>query len=116
MSNCLSEHYRCPEDVNAIELPPNLPEGVGYFQFGDDAVCYGQCSAGIAPEPNGNELPNALDAARFLGSRVRLPFDPSEIIANLRFERYQNAAKRNQNVQYEQHPIGRRLYYLVRPF
>jgi hypothetical protein len=88
MISALVGHYRCPDDFLQLELRGPLSPDSGYFRFGNNAICYGRSSTGYrTPKPDAL-LYNALDDLRTTGAKVLLPFDPTEIITNLRMERY----------------------------
>ncbi len=48
MNNRLTQYYRCPESYINIAQKGDLSKNSGYFRFGADMVCYGQC-AGLRP-------------------------------------------------------------------
>jgi hypothetical protein len=88
MNEALVEFYRCPERLVNLRLAGEPAPEPGYFLFGDRTVCYGRSSMGASPEI---ETPDLRDLSRHVtadGSTLRLPFDPSEAVDNLRLERY----------------------------
>ena len=88
------DHYRCPSGFFDSEIKGELPARPDFFQFGNGITCYGRCSNAEVSSSAG---------------RLYLPFDPAEVVDNLRLERYLGA---------ERDRIGflRKLYYYVRPF
>ena len=80
----------------------------GYFCFGSDLICYGSAVQGRR-EVDGS-LPDVSSYVRIDGSTCLLPFDPTEIANNLRWERY---------VSVNQKPAWKKLirdaYYYLRP-
>jgi hypothetical protein len=114
MNQALIDYYRCPEEFAEFVLAGTLSEVSGYFRFGRNAICYGQCSAGfLAPKPT-DGLYDALDDVTINGSALRLPFNPTQIVENLRRERYFSDVLRVQ----PKRALGsmiRDAYYLVRP-
>ncbi len=86
--NCgLSQYYRCPEQYVRFSRNETLPATTGYFQFGQ-ATCYGECG-GCRPTPlPTDELHDALQEVVIEKGSVYLPFDPSQIVENLRREVY----------------------------
>ena len=42
----LKDYFRCTDDLAPIEVAEPLSEDSGYFRFGPDLICYGQCSHG----------------------------------------------------------------------
>jgi hypothetical protein len=86
-ANVLQESFRCPDSLCSFELASGLSENPGYFLFGQDTICYGRCVGQPATNPTGT-LRDLSKEVRIDGSTVILPFDPADVIANLRFERY----------------------------
>src|SRR5204863_8447436 len=87
--HAIVDHYRCPEDVAGFELAGKLGDAPGYFRFGPETICYGSSSFGSSTEQSAGSLYDALADVTSSNGTVRLPFDPNEVIANLRYERYQ---------------------------
>jgi hypothetical protein len=106
LSQALYERYRCPRHFFRFVLNGPLSSEKGHFRFGPNVTCYGSlCSPGRAPE---------YDALRDLlieDATLGLPFDPTEVIENLRLERYADAPRTT-----FPNNILRKLYYLLRPF
>ncbi len=88
MSTAITEHYRCPDNFADFPLTGNLSDDTGYFRFGKDTICYGQTAAGFRANRVGAVLYDALDGVTTRGSSVFLPFSPTDVVDNLRFERY----------------------------
>jgi hypothetical protein len=108
------DYYRCPESSAAFTLTGNLSEDSGYFQFGQDTICYGQCSSGFRAKRATGELYDALTDVVADGATLQLPFNPSAIVANLQYERYScqsNGGGKTLQVT----PTLRKAYYLARP-
>ena len=109
----LAEYYRCPRNLLvplAAEPPAKRP---GYFRLGPEIICYGRLSGGnIARRPVG-DLEDALKDVRIGSQGIRLPFDPGEVVENLRRERYAAHFRQEGQVFNE---LLRKGYYLIRPF
>ena len=108
LSQAVHDHYRCPNDFLNFVLTGKLSSKEGYFRFGPHATCYGRS---CLPTPESDFEPLASDLAKEVvvsDGSLTLPFDPTEIIDNLRLERY---AENTGGVR----GILRRMYYLVRP-
>ena len=111
MNSTFADYYRCPDQFGHFDVVGELSREEGYFRF-RDAICYGRRrgaavqSSGVTPD-----LPD-LSADVEVGERcVRLPFDLSEVVTNLREERYhQNSQSVLTNAR-----ATRTLYYLLRP-
>ena len=89
MNRAFLDYYRCPEEFALFEQTGSK-EGnghPGYFRFGEELVCYGSAGVQVAPEVS-DRLPDALSRARIDRSVCFLPFDPTEIAHNLRYENY----------------------------
>ena len=114
MNSAFLDHYRCPETFATFTLSGELSEDSGYFRFGPDAICFGQSSSGFRAGHATDELYDALTDVALDGAMLQLPFSPSEIVANLRYERYASASNRNGKTLHGDSAL-RKVYYLVRP-
>jgi hypothetical protein len=111
----LSGHYRCPEDFAGFSVAPDLSPAQGYFQFGLGTVCYGQCSSGVSAALRLGTLHDAGPHVRAHAGSVFLPFDPVQVVDNLRLERY-IAKSASTNGTRAARSVVRNLYYSARPF
>ena len=113
MSDILSEYYRTTLLTRAACHDEMRKSGVGFFRFGADIVCYGECSIGVASSVESSAILDASKGAVVTNSVIHLPFDISSVVENLRMERYvkQLASKRMRAVQ---HAFVRDAYYSVR--
>jgi len=114
VNSAFLDHYRCPETFATFTLSGELSEDSGYFRFGPDAICFGQSSSGFRAGHATDELYDALTDVALDGAMLQLPFSPSEIVANLRYERYASASNRNGKMLHSDSAL-RKVYYLVRP-
>ena len=88
MIDCVTQYYRCPESYIRFASKEPLGPRSGYFQFGKGATCYGSyCGHQPAPDPTG-PLHDALRDVVIEGGRTYLPFNPSQVVENLRRETY----------------------------
>jgi peptidoglycan/xylan/chitin deacetylase (PgdA/CDA1 family) len=107
-------HTKCPSSyLDQITCSPGSgPEG--FFGLGDLRL-YGRTSGG-ATSPG---MPKNLSRIDSLTSRgngsVALPFDPTEIIDNLRLEKYVGAANAEISYIADSKSLSRRIYYALRP-
>jgi hypothetical protein len=109
----LVDRYRCGGDAVNFALLGDLRPGQGYFRFGDNVICYGQCADGETLNSPTLPLYDALDRVIIRDARVWLPFDPTQVVDNLRSERYrQNAGDFRALPGVE---MLRSCYYLLRP-
>src|SRR6516164_1361426 len=113
MNETLVAHYRCPESLVKLSLAGELSPELRYFSFGD-AVCFGRSTAGSPAKLAGTGLPDFSRHVTSDGSTLRLPFDPSEIVDNLRRERY-TANRCPDNRAMLSGEVLRKIYYWIRP-
>lgn len=111
MNEALVDYLRCPDHLVNVDVSGSLSQDAGFFQFGHNTICYGQYSAGSPSKKFTQILPDASEAVSFEGHRLRLPFDLSQVVDNLRQERYFVDSDKNSAVG----NIFRRLYYFLRP-
>jgi hypothetical protein len=114
MTNPLVEFYRCPENLSTLSSPEALHPQPGYFQFGPGAVGYGQSKFSSPAKLNGTGLPDLVRYVTSQGSALRLPFEASNIIDNLRYERYPITRSTGVSALMASE-AARRMYYRVRP-
>ena len=112
MAHPLVEYFRCPEHVAVLGTGGPLPADAGYFRFGD-AIAYGRQSVGrpsLRPEKDLVDVSGAVTSAN---GEVVLPFDLSEVIGNLRHERYPEAHSAIERLSTSRIPHA--VYYFFRP-
>src|SRR5262245_2267496 len=110
IARALIDYYRCPEEFMKMTLAAELLPGAGYFGFGDN-VCFGQTAYGYrASAPSG--LYDTLRDVNTAGGYVRVPFDPTQVIDNLRLERY--AGEQNGSAP-PRETMWQGPYYALRP-
>lgn len=113
MSQILSDYFRLT-DQGLGRVCAARPSGEsGFFQFGDSPICFGHCTAGVAASPESAQLHDASKSVRVGECKVQLPFDPAEIVENLRTERYVRHLLANRG-RLVDHPAIRKVYYAVR--
>jgi hypothetical protein len=106
----VERYFRCPQKFLNFVPKANLSSENGYFQFGDHATCFGRYAGGRAAHSYCGNLPNALRDTEFRDGTVYLPFDPSEVAANLREERYVDDSSEN-----KPNSVLAKIYYFLRP-
>ena len=114
MNGALLDRYRCPETLASFSLAGELSPELGYFFFGQDAVCFGRSSVSSPAKVAGNGLGDLSQHVASEGSILRLPFNPSEIVDNLRRERYTNNGYAGNRGILSKEAI-RKMYYCLRP-
>jgi hypothetical protein len=110
LAQAVHNHYRCPEGFLDFRLNEEVSSSPGYFQFGPDATCFGSSLKNIPQAKVKYPLSDALPNVLVEGRQVVLPFDPDEVIDNLRMERYANIQLRR-----HEHAL-KKIYYWLRPF
>ena len=113
MTQALVDRYRCREEFLDFELAGPLSADSGYFRFGHDAICYGRTSNGHHATDADGLLDDALNDLETVGSTLQLPFNPTEVINNLRLERYAHRCKPSEWSWHER--MLRDIYYKLRP-
>ena len=113
-NQALVDYYRCPEGIGDFVLAGKLSDDSGFFRFGPEAICYGQTSSGARAPGMRADLHDSLQDVSTEDSTLRLPFDPTQVIDNLRCERYftNTASVKTKSVL---ESIIRSGYYAVRP-
>src|SRR5690349_20577091 len=79
----LVEYFRCSADLPELRVSRALKKPNGYFRYGEDVVCFGQNSAVVSATPTGSLHDVELDITKN-GHGPILPFDPVQVINNLR--------------------------------
>jgi hypothetical protein len=110
LSQPVRDRYRCPENFLDFVLSGVVSREGGYFRFGPNTTCYGRSCSALCDTPIESLLYDSAEEVVITDSRLKLPFNPAEVIDNLRLERYPESGSRD---GYES--IQRRLYYLLRP-
>lgn len=113
----LSDYYRLPADwFGDLSLAVESASGdLGFFQFGAKNICYGRNRSGVAADVAGSGQFDALQDFRCDGTTVYLPFDFTEVIENLRQERYRQKMILPRT-RFAASAPARRLYYLFRDY
>jgi hypothetical protein len=114
INESLVAFYRCPANFPNFNLAGELASERGYFSFGKSTTCFGRSSVGSLAMAAGNGLRDLSRLAKSDCSTVYLPFNPTEIIDNLRLERYATNGYAGHRSILSSRAI-RRAYYSVRP-
>jgi hypothetical protein len=112
MNDRVVQHYRCPQRYLKFSLTESLSENRGYFRVGPDTVCYGRYSA---RHPSDSPTDDLYDACQDISSKegtTYLPFMPSEVADNLRFEQYASPLYNNDSSRTS---ATAKMYYFIRP-
>ena len=109
----MDEYYRCPVGLIDVETVGSPSGDAGYFTF-DESVCYGRPTSVSPTRYFGEESPDVSQAVEGAGTTVRLPFELSEVLANLRYERYRRGPDSSLE-RVMRASVWRRIYYFLRP-
>ncbi len=114
VGSLLAGRFRCAEQTADFAVAENLSSRAGFFRFGPDAVCYGSCATASPAASARGPLPDLLPHAGAVSGEVRLPFDPVQVIDNLRHERYVGCDSAGKTAN-RMSSVVRAIYYLARP-
>ena len=117
VNQSLLDYYRIPMHLlgDVSHFADAVASDIGFFQFGQGNICYGRCKSGVAADLAGSSSFNALLDVRRNGTAIQLPFDFTEVIENLRQERYRQRSSRGLERFASTEPI-RKFYYLIRKY
>jgi hypothetical protein len=113
MPSSLAHYYKIPVTSPSVGPAKNGKKPAGFFRFGADVICYGECSTGVANDIRALSGLDASKAVNVVGSEIRLPFDFSEIVDNLRNERYVGSLHSGLKA-ITRYALVRDSYYLIR--
>lgn len=115
MNQPLLDYYRIPQElIGDVSLIADTASGdTGFFQFGQSNICYGRCQIGAAADVADSSKFDASRGIRRNGTSVQLPFDFTEVIENLRLERYRKKSLAGFAQFASSEPV-RKIYYLLR--
>ena len=113
-TNVFSDYYRCEDKHGRFESARGPFAGPGYFRFGEKAVCYGHTAAGFVQRNAASTMYDVLQDIKIQGGDPILPFDPNEVIDNLRYERYMSGGSKTSGRSLAKSFAGS-VYYMVRP-
>ncbi len=113
MTDPLADYYRCAEGFAGFCQSGPLSEESGFFRFGED-ICYGRCLGGTPALTPADQLYDCAGMVETRDGVAQLPFDPLQLIDNLRLERY-TAGYADSSRLALFNSFVRRAYYLIRP-
>jgi len=109
LTRAVLDRYRCLPEVLEWSLSGALSSDEGFFQFGVGAICFGRSCHGTRKPDLRDGLYDTLgDVVQ--NAALKLPFDPTEVIDNLRLERYIAGTKGSFR------DVLKKTYYQLRPF
>ncbi len=115
MIQTLMDYYRIPGDSlrSMVSTADSASGDTGFFRSGAGNTCYGRCHSGVAADAAGAGQFDGSKGVRFEGTTMHFPFDFTEVVENLRMERYQQKARPGNEMFAASEPV-RKLYYLIR--
>ena len=110
MNSDIARYYGCPDQYLRFALKGPLSSSCGYFKMGSAATCYGNYFGHEPAEGPAVALHDALKDVVLDNGTVYLPFNPSQVVDNLRCEKYVGNWRHAE-------PLSAlaRMYYLIRP-
>src|SRR6476661_3689397 len=111
--NILIDQYRVADGYGDYQVAHVPGTHAGYFRFGKNAVCYGRTSEGFLQSDASDKLYDVLQDVRFEQNDFVLPFDPGDVIDNLRNERYMR--RDGHTLRQAVTAAARKTYYTMRP-
>jgi hypothetical protein len=110
MNDYFTQYYRCPERFVRFATKKPLSATAGYFQFGDAVTCYGSYCGHEPAESVDGKLRDAISDTVIQDGTIYLPFDPSQVVDNLRCELYAGDWRNRNSTS-----VLAKLYYFIRP-
>ena len=114
MNKAFLSYFQCPEIYGSFNLLGELSAEAGDFRFCLDTICYGRSSSAVCTQPVTRALFDAFRDARIERFTYSLPFNPADLVDNLRYERYV-ASNHADGYRGTLENLVRNAYYLVRP-
>ena len=117
MNQTLLDYYRlCPDSLPVTTTTDNFaPEDIGFFRFGNSNICYGRCRSGVATNAASSRQFDASKDVHCYGTAIQLPFSFTEVVENLRRERYWQKTIAGERTFAENKAVHR-LYYFMREY
>ena len=114
MSNVFEDYFRLRNADLGVEFSDADKSAPGYFRFGGAGICYGRVEGVRTRALASDSLEDARANVDSNGGNLRLPFDPNDVVDQLRNERYE-AAKRGNGSNGTLKRAVREVYYGLRP-
>lgn len=106
------DYFKCPPEFAVFRPQREISADKRFFRFGPDLTCYGGLASRHASNGRKGSLEDALGSVKFESNTCYLPFDPDDVIDNLRLERYLLSAHNGHD---SRKGVIRNAYYAVRP-
>lgn len=108
------DYFRCPEEFADLGVSGDLSKEIGFFRFGRKITCYGQCASDTPTEQLSQQLKDKSGDIHIKYGRIELPFDLTQVVNNLRYERYESDFRASVGGVTSSN-AAKRVYYFVRP-
>ena len=117
MNQTLLDYYRLPADSLPVATATDnfASQDIGFFRFGDSNICYGRCRSGVATHAASSRQFDASKDVHCYGTAIQFPFGFTEVVENLRRERYRQKTIAGRGTFAENKAV-RKLYYFVREY
>ena len=113
MSHLFVDHFKCPPELAAFRPSGSLRDAKRFFRFGPDLICYGRTISQGFKSQNGS-MQDVSGSVKIEANTCHLPFDPDEVVENLRCERYLRMIEVDGD-NAKKLAVMRNAYYAVRP-
>jgi hypothetical protein len=107
------DYFRCPEIAADVDANGALSTDDGYFTFAG-TVCYGRCAGAVPARHADGRLPDVSNLISSDNGRLGLPFSFSDVVRNLRMERYRQGSLHYMN-RMTAGAFAHGIYYGLRP-
>jgi len=108
-SSAILDYFRFAQRIPDFSVKA-LKEPNGFFRFGESVVCYGRTTGTTRPEVNG-DLFDAYADVHVKENAISLPFDLTQVLDNLRYERYVQGSQ----PRWMEKSRVMEMYYRLRP-
>lgn len=115
MCQVFADYFKCAPEFADFRLFGELAAGKQFFGFGPDVIGYGRLASRQIVNHQADSVEDMLDSVRMEGKACYFPFDPDEVVNNLRLERYYSPIHANSDDSSGRKFI-RTAYYAARPF
>jgi hypothetical protein len=107
---CLTDYFRVPADFLPAFTTAAPASAQGYFHLGPETTAYGTLATQTPATTTDQPLPDATNNIEIKNNTVHLPFNPEEVLTNLRHETYMGPDARSATTS-----LSAKIYYAIRP-
>jgi hypothetical protein len=113
--NTVIDYFRCPEELASFQIMEKLSCKSGFFRIGDGLIAYGQLANQLPAQEVNSLLPNSITRVGGDDRSCFFPFDPNQVVENLRQERYLGEKTSSTHKPNWKKKLVRDSYYMIRP-